>query len=282
MARLTSISRLASGRFSETKSPFSGQASRQPEIESVRHDHRCHQHDHDDEARADDPGGEQQSHDQTVEPPGREREDQRQRGQVDHALPDHADAECPRRGGRLQEVRGVHQSDGDQQPPEAAAWPPPAPVQAGQDRPEDEIGLLDGEPARVGQEVRAQREPDRGCRSKERRCADRGLEARERETGAGGRLRGFGVGARLRHRALGSAVELDHGPSSRHRAPPGCSAPRVRTITSIPRRRSMRIGRRADPGRDIPPEHLRHLADTASARYAGVVVARSPSEGLPS
>jgi hypothetical protein len=92
----------------------------------------------------------------------REGEDDREGGQVDQDLPVDAEREERRVARRLRDVHGVDQAEGDQHRAEPAPRPAVSPVEADPDRAEDDVRLLDGEPAWVGEEVGPERDEDGG------------------------------------------------------------------------------------------------------------------------
>ena len=181
-----------------------------------QHPHHGDRHDH-----AEDRDGEDQPLDLAVEPAAREGEDQRQRRDDDRPFPQHAEAERPRPEDDCRMYGNTQEPDGDHDRAEAALGPPPKPVQPSEHGPQDEVGLLSGEPARIRQEVGAQRDPDRGHRGDDRGDRDHGLPSRDPAELERGRPHARPWGqrhcARLDHVAAGFALELDHAPVPRHR-----------------------------------------------------------------
>ena len=78
------------------------------------------------------------------------------------------DAEQRRNRARLEDVNRSEESKDDEQQSEAILWASMAPVEAHADRAEDEVGLLNRQPARMGQETGIERAPKRHNSSDDR------------------------------------------------------------------------------------------------------------------
>ncbi len=118
-----------------------------------------------------------------IETPSRKGQDEHPRGDADRGLGQQADGEQPRVARRLEDVERAQEPEADEHRAEAAMRAAAVPVQADENRPEDEVGLLDSQPPRVAQEVGRQRDPQRSNGGRDRPEEDGDLP----EVGAAGR-----------------------------------------------------------------------------------------------